>query len=135
MKITGGCHCGEIQYEAELSPEKVGICHCSDCQKLSASAFRTVALVPSDALTFTKGTAKRYQKIADSGNKRDQGFCANCGSGLFSVDPDAPDVYVLRAGTIDQRAELKPQFEIWTSSALPWVPEFDGTAKMPCGPT
>jgi hypothetical protein len=43
MKIDGRCHCGYITYQAEIDPEKVMICHCTDCQTLSGSAFRTVA--------------------------------------------------------------------------------------------
>ncbi len=41
MKIDGGCHCGNITYSAEIDPETVGICHCTDCQTLTGSAFRT----------------------------------------------------------------------------------------------
>jgi hypothetical protein len=36
------CQCGYIIYEAEIDPEKLMIRHCSDCQTLSGSAFRTV---------------------------------------------------------------------------------------------
>jgi hypothetical protein len=39
MKIDGRCHCGYITYEAEIEPEKVMICHCADCQTLSAPHF------------------------------------------------------------------------------------------------
>jgi len=27
MQIEGGCHCGNITYEADIDPETVGICH------------------------------------------------------------------------------------------------------------
>lgn len=42
MKIDGACHCGDIRFEAEVDPGKVLICHCSDCQTLSGSAYRSV---------------------------------------------------------------------------------------------
>ena len=32
MNVTGGCHCGQITYEAEVDPTTVRVCHCSDCQ-------------------------------------------------------------------------------------------------------
>ena len=32
MHIDGGCHCGNITYEADIDPEAVSICHCADCQ-------------------------------------------------------------------------------------------------------
>src|SRR5262245_4627881 len=38
MKVDGRCHCGYITYEAEIDPEKVMICHCTDCQTLTGSA-------------------------------------------------------------------------------------------------
>ena len=50
MKIDGGCHCGYITYEATIDSEQIGICHCTDCQTLSGSAFRTGAL--AQRITF-----------------------------------------------------------------------------------
>ena len=38
MKVDGGCHCGSITFEAEIDPDAVGICHCTDCQRLSGTA-------------------------------------------------------------------------------------------------
>ena len=55
MKITGGCHCGNISYEAEIDPEKIIVCHCTDCQTLSGSAFRTVAVTRSGTFRLLSG--------------------------------------------------------------------------------
>jgi hypothetical protein len=130
MKITGGCHCGAITYTAELEPEKVGICHCTDCQALSASAFRTIAVVKADMFEVTKGTAKEYIKIGSSGNPRVQAFCAECGSGLYATPAEGPRAtYNLRAGTINERATLRPHYEAWSRSRLPWVAPLEGTVK------
>ena len=135
MKIDGQCHCGEIAYEAELDLEKVAICHCTDCQALSASAFRTVAVVSGDAFKITKGTPKKYVKLGDSGNPRVQAFCPNCGSALYASDVgDNPAAYNLRAGTIRQRADIVPKVEYWRQSALPWLPENKGTRKFDQNP-
>jgi len=40
MKIDGHCHCGAITFEAEVDPNALTICHCTDCQTLTGSAFR-----------------------------------------------------------------------------------------------
>ena len=135
MKIDGQCHCGAVAYEAELDPEKVGICHCTDCQALSASAFRTIAMVSGDTFRLTKGEPKKYVKVGDSGNRRVQAFCAECGSGLYaSDDSEAPKVFNLRVGTVRQRAQIEPKFECWHESAVPWMPELPATVKFGANP-
>ena len=70
MKITGGCHCGKITYEAVINLKNVVIRHCTDCQLLSGSAFRTIAMTESGAFKFLTGTPKVYMKTGDSGNER-----------------------------------------------------------------
>lgn len=61
MRIDGRCHCGYITYEAEIDPEKVIICHCcADCQTLSGTAFRTVALTRKDIFKPLSGELKIY---------------------------------------------------------------------------
>ena len=40
MHIDGACHCGGITYEAEIDPDRVGVCHCNDCQRLTGTAYR-----------------------------------------------------------------------------------------------
>ena len=71
MKIDGGCHCGYITYVAEIDPDKVGICHCTDCQTLSGSAFRTSVAAARDAFSLRTGQPKIYVKTAASGAKND----------------------------------------------------------------
>ena len=79
MKIDGGCHCGAIAYQAEIDPEKIFVCHCTDCQTLSGAAFRTVAFTKEDTFKLLSGEPKVYVKTADSGAERAQAFCAECG--------------------------------------------------------
>ena len=132
MKITGQCHCGAITYEAELDPESVGICHCTDCQSISASAFRTVGIVKPGDFTLLGGQPKIYIKVGDSGNRREQAFCGNCGSGLYAAAiGDEPKAKNLRMGTVTERAELPPRFQVWCDSAMPWLPEIDTPKRSP----
>lgn len=122
INITGGCHCGEVTFQASVDPKKVLICHCSDCQKLSGSTFRSVVMSAANGVTFTKGEAKEYIKVAESGNQRAQGFCSNCGSALYATSVEKTNrVYGIRVGVVDQRNELIPHFQIWHRSAVPWL--------------
>lgn len=131
MRITGECHCGEIAYEAELDPMRVFICHCTDCQSLSASAFRTIASIEGDDFRLTKGKPREYVKVGDSGNRRIQAFCPTCGSALYATDVgENPKAYNIRVGTAHLRRELVPQFECWFKSSLPWLKENHETKKF-----
>ena len=78
MKIDGGCQCGNIAYTAEIDPATVSICHCTDCQTFSGSAFRLSAPVTVGTLEIASGEVKTYVKTAESGAKRAQGFCPEC---------------------------------------------------------
>jgi hypothetical protein len=121
MKIDGHCHCGEITFEAEVDPNALNICHCTDCQTLSGSAFRTNIPAPAEHFVLLSGTPKAYVKTAESGNKRLHAFCGTCGTPIYACAPDNPQSYGLRAGTITQRAAFTPRRQGWRRSALPWV--------------
>ncbi|MDE0175815.1 MAG: GFA family protein [Defluviicoccus sp.] len=127
MKIDGRCHCGSIAYEAEIDPEKVRICHCTDCQRLSATAFRVSVGTPEENFTLLSGAPKTYVKIGENGARRAQVFCPDCGSQIYATAADGggPRVFNLRTGTIDQRDELKPRSQIWKRSAQAWIGEIE----------
>jgi hypothetical protein len=131
MKVTGSCHCGNIAYEAEIDPSQVRICHCTDCQKTTGSAFRTNVNSLPGTFVLKRGAPKHYVKTAESGNKRVQGFCPDCGTALYATSPDPnPQTYGLRVGALDQRARLgPPSRQIWCRSALPWVMDISGIAR------
>ncbi len=121
MKIDGQCHCGRVRYVATVDPNNASVCHCTDCQAISGSAFRTTLRVPDSDLEMT-GKTKTYNKIAASGNERALVFCPECGTQMCGMPVgDGPKLISLRLGTCNQRAELPPKRQIWCRSAMPWV--------------
>ena len=130
MKVDGSCHCGNIRYEAEVDPAKVVLCHCTDCQTLSGTAFRTVVPTSEGTFKLLAGTPKAYVKTGESGNKRVQTFCPDCGSPIYSGPPgEGAKVVGLRVGTIRQRDQLVPGDQYWFRSALAWLSDLPGVAK------
>ncbi len=124
MQITGSCHCGAIRYEADVDPAMMRVCHCTDCQTFSGSAFRVSVRAAPDSLQIRSGTPRLYVKTAESGNQSEQAFCEQCGTHLFGTVPGSePKICSIRVGTIDQRDQLRPVAQIWTCSRLPWVTE------------
>jgi hypothetical protein len=120
MKIEGACHCGEVTFTAEVDSSRVMLCHCTDCQVQSGSAFRMVVVAPIEGFKV-RGDPKSYVKIAQSGNRRAQMFCPTCGTPLFACAPENPASVSIRLGCVEQRGELVPSAQIWQQSALPWL--------------
>jgi hypothetical protein len=123
MKISGACQCGSITIEGEVDPENVRVCHCTDCQKNSGSAFRFNVPVPGDKFKITGEPAIYIKNTAESGRPRAQAFCPKCGSPIYttSVGEGQQASYMIRAGILDQREQLKPKRQIWYRSAQSWV--------------
>src|SRR5580704_3159209 len=121
MKVEGQCHCGQVSFEAEIDPNMVRICHCTDCQTLSGSAYRVSVQAPAAGFRLLTGQPKVYIKTAESGSERAQGFCGNCGTAIYSAAPRDPPTYMLRVGTLKQRSQLQPSRQIWSRSAQPWA--------------
>jgi len=135
MKIDGGCHCGHISYEAEIDPDKVVVCHCTDCQTLSGAAFRTVVFSRIGGFKLVSGNLKIYVKTAQSGNKRQQSFCPECGTPIYAAGiEETPKAYGIRVGSIRQRAQLIPKLQVWARSAQHWVPELNTIEKIDAQP-
>jgi hypothetical protein len=128
MKVDGSCHCGTIRFEADIDPERVRICHCSDCQSLSGSAFRITAPARESRFRLLAGTPKLYiKRTADSGSARVQAFCPDCGSAIYATSVGGRDrSFGIRVGTLKQRETLVPKRQFWCRSKLPWLPELPG---------
>ena len=130
MHIDGACHCGLISFTAEIDPSRAMVCHCTDCQVLSGSPFRAVVAAPIGSF-IVHGQPKSYVKVAQSGNRRAQVFCPECGTPLYAAAPDNPTSVIIRLGCVNQRAQLRPAVQIWQHSALPWL---HGLQAMPGSP-
>ena len=132
MKIDGRCHCGYITYEAEIDPEKVIICHCTDCQTLAGSAFRTAAFSREVTFKLLSGEPKIYLRTtADSGQTRTAAFCPECGTPIYgSTTGDGPKVHAIRIGSARQRDELIPKLQLWARSAQHWVGDLGSISKI-----
>jgi hypothetical protein len=129
MQVHGSCHCRSIQYEAVVDPEWTAICHCTDCQKLTGSAYRVTVRAVEGSFGLICGEPSVYVKVGDAGSRRAQAFCPNCGSPLYTYDADHPEVYGLRVGCIEERQALTPRRQKWCRSALPWTGNLAGMPR------
>ena len=119
---TGGCQCGEIRYEITAEPHTIYVCHCTDCQRQSSSAFGMSMSVARDAFKITKGAPNTWRTVTDSGREKICKFCGECGTRLYHEPARNKAIYNIKPGTLDDTSWLAPAAHLWTQSAQPWVP-------------
>jgi len=131
--LSGQCLCGDVKYSAEGDIMMQGNCHCTDCRQSSGSAFATLVFMKEDEISIT-GELKTFDHVVDSGNTLTKHFCPKCGSQMFTGNKARANTLGIRAGTLDDDTEVKPQFNVYAGSKMgcthldPSIPAFD---KMP----
>ena len=101
-KVTGGCLCGAVRYEAQAPIRAVTICHCGQCRKWHGHVGAYTA-ARNDRFTLTRDEGLAWFASSDFAKR---GFCGKCGSSLF-WKRNAGDQVSIAAGTIDGDTGLK----------------------------
>jgi hypothetical protein len=131
---VGQCFCGQVRFAIEAEPTGARMCWCRDCQRIASGSATVNVLFPEEAVAFA-GEITTIEKVADSGNTVERGFCPKCGSQLYSktLKPSGLPMRI-RAGTLDDPELMAPQSIIWTDSAPSWAvldPRLPHHAKGP----
>jgi hypothetical protein len=130
MKVDGSCQCGAIKIEGEADADRVTVCHCTDCQAGTGTAFRVSIPLRGDTFKMTGQPAVYVKTTAESGRPRVQTFCPQCGSPIYSTTPGegVQPSYTVRVGILRQRDQLAPVRQQWVRSAQSWLA---GLATLP----
>jgi hypothetical protein len=118
---SGGCACGAVQYEIMAAPMFVHCCHCTECQRLTGSAFVMNALIETAHIRIKSGDLTPVSVPTHSGGPHDIYHCSSCQTALWSDYGRKPALRYLRVGTLDEPSRLPPDVHIFTRSKLPWV--------------
>ena len=51
----GGCRCGQVRFRVGGAPLITMACHCTGCQRMTASAYSLSALYPRESLEVVQG--------------------------------------------------------------------------------
>ena len=136
MKVDGACFCGHVTYEAEVDPDRVAICHCTDCQTHSATAYGVVVGVVDGQFRLLSGTLKVFDKTADSGTVRALAFCPECGTRIHATTVgEGSPFFGLRLGTVRQRDRFTPKMQVFCRSAQDWVQDLTSVPRFETMPT
>jgi hypothetical protein len=135
QSYVGGCACGAIRYEISAEPVFSNDCQCRDCQRESGTGHGSHLTFPRAGVKV-EGAAKAWDMIADSGNVKTRFFCPACGSPVYMTFAAMPDIFTIRATSLDNPSRYKPQVVTYSARGYGWdhldpaLPKFD---KMPPG--
>ncbi|KAI4719945.1 hypothetical protein E4T48_03804 [Aureobasidium sp. EXF-10727] len=131
----GSCYCGAITFSYTGEPLNKAICHCTDCRKISGSAYSTNIVIPSASFSLLSGQPKKYSAKADSGRTVTTVFCGECGSSLWREGDmsTAEGILVVRVGVLDGEGvvdEARPKAELYVCGRAQWVEGVEGTEQL-----
>jgi hypothetical protein len=113
--VEGGCMCGRVRLKVSAPPIMTAACHCTGCQKLSASAFSLTAMIPAEGVEVIGETA-----IGGLHNESKYEYCPNCLNWLITRPAGMPFVNV-RPTMFNVPAWSTPFMETCAGDKLPWA--------------
>lgn len=125
---TASCLCGGIQLKINTEIPQVFVCHCGQCQKAQGSAFVAIAPIETKYLEILQGQALFSEYFATENKKRV--FCKVCGSPLFSVRLDLPELVRLRVGIINEPLSAHIASHAFTEYKAAWFEILDEAKKF-----
>ncbi|MDB5703125.1 MAG: Glutathione-dependent formaldehyde-activating [Sphingomonas bacterium] len=118
LPMEGGCRCGKLRFRVSKPPMLTLACHCTGCQKMSASAYSLTVVVPSDGFEVTQGEPVIGGLHGEQGRHH---HCDWCKSWVFTrIHPEQGFLNV-RATMLDDPSWFVPFVEVYKSEALPWA--------------
>jgi hypothetical protein len=108
--------CGRARLRVSAPPIMTMACHCTGCQKMSASAFSLTALFPAEAFEVVSGETR----IGALHGPSRYVHCAHCLNWLYTAPEGMPFVNV-RPGLFGVLAWSTPFAETCAAEKLPWA--------------
>jgi hypothetical protein len=113
-RLNGSCQCGEVRYTVADEFQYALICHCSQCRRVTGSAFKPFGGIERAKLEVTQGQIRIWGDVMTH-----DAHCKLCGSLLYSIVNEATMAHVTY-GTLIDPPTLLPQAHIWVGSKAPW---------------
>ena len=130
-KYNGKCSCGQVHYTLKNDPIFTHACHCTLCQRYTASAFIVHSLMETSNFTLIKGSLSETAGPSGSGKGHVIKRCPNCGDQIYSHFMGLNNLLVLKTTTLNNANEMPPQAHVFLDSKLEWlklnddIPKFD----------
>jgi hypothetical protein len=118
---TGQCACGQTRFRLVVGPMFTHCCHCSQCQRLTGSAFVLNAIIENDNIELLSGEVILTPGPSESGRAHDIYRCGNCMTAVWSDYGGRSNYRFVRVGILDDPSAITPDAHIYTRSKLDWV--------------
>ena len=103
VRISGGCHCGAVRYEADVPREAEALdCNCSIC---SATGFLHL-MVPHEDFRLLAGQDKLTAYRFGTG-AAEHLFCSVCGVKSFYQPRSHPEAWSVNVNCLDDASGLE----------------------------
>ena len=129
--LSGGCYCGEIQYNSAGDVAMKIQCHCRECQYFTGGNTGFTMVVPDAGFQYTKGTPEAFSRD-DLPAAVTREFCANCGTQIIARAQSLTGMVILKVGTLDDPSVFEgPKLAIYTKDRQPFhmtcegIPQFE----------
>jgi hypothetical protein len=119
--VEGGCLCRAVRFRIAAPPLGVYSCHCKDCQRTSGGTHTMSMPTKREHVVLLCGDLASFDKRADSGRVVRMVFCPHCATKLWNEPLSAPDILIVKPGTLDDMRWAAPAGNIWTASRAPWA--------------
>jgi hypothetical protein len=113
----GGCRCGQMRIRVSAPPLMAWACHCTGCQRMTASALSLTLTIPSEGFAITSGDPV----IGGLHGPTRHYFCPRCLSWMFTRPEGMDEIVNLRPSMLDDHEWFVPYIEVWTQEKLPWA--------------
>lgn len=117
-RVTGGCFCGAVRYQAEAFLKSAYYCHCKDCQRSSGQPAEIGVPIKAGTLEFTSEPPKFYA----SSERAERGFCPHCGSRIVWRPKNGENEWAINVDvcSLDKPEEVTPNEHIYVDRQLSW---------------
>jgi hypothetical protein len=132
LPLRGGCLCGGVRFEIDEPLVGAGYCHCKRCQRRTGTAASLNASIVPGSLRIVQG--EELVRAYEPEGGWPKAFCSACGSALWSINPENPDVKGVRLGAFDEDPGIRAQWHQYVAYAAPFEPiPDDGLPRYPEG--
>lgn len=120
LPLTGGCACGAVRFEVTAPLVGANYCHCTRCQRRTGTGASANAKPATGSFRITQGEEQLRAWRPENGFEKL--FCSECGSAVFSRDPQDHERVGIRLGGFDSDPGVRPSVRQFVAYAALWEP-------------